>query len=442
VLASVVTRHLVRSLRRAVALPRERAVAESTGLAANLPALAARPGLARLGVLTLLIIASGLVAIRFDHLYHSWHTGHESVATVALATAQAPGTVARIVLPAETAPWHQSTVYAPVDGAIERWLVDIGDVVHQGQLLCVIRTPTIDAQLAAARAQLQASQAQLSLNRADAEFARTTYERWRDSPTGVVSQQERDATQADYLRASARLKLAEAQLNIDQQQLAHASALSRLGHVTAPLSGVITARLIDVNQSVNAAAADAPAALYQIVQRDPIRILARVPQSLATQLGQPGLAAEVWIPEPGGARARSYRGAVTRSAGALDKAHTLLIEVDLSNSAHVILAGMLAQVAFQVPSLGTVTVPKGSLINLAGGAQVAVIDASHHVHLRDVTVARDDGDVVELNSGLTAGELIAEHASRELLDGELIATRGSQPSLAPTVALAAPATTH
>ena len=140
---------------------------------------------------------------------------------MALATAQAPSPLARIVLPAETAPWHQSTVYAPVDGSIERWLVDIGDVVHQGQLLCVIRTPTVDAQWAAARAQLQASRAQLLVNRADAEFARTTYERWRDSPIGVVSQQERDAKQADYLSATARLKAAEAKVIIDQQQVAH-----------------------------------------------------------------------------------------------------------------------------------------------------------------------------------------------------------------------------
>jgi RND family efflux transporter MFP subunit len=438
----VVTRHLVRSLRRAVALPRDRAVASSAGVFANLPALARRRGLTRVGFLSLLIIASGLGAIRLEQGYRNWRSGHDRVASVAVATAQASGTVARIVLPAETAAWHQSTLYAAVDGTVERWLVDIGDVVRQGQLLCVIRTPIIDAELAAARAQLQASQAQLALNRAEAEFARTSFERWRDSPSGVVSQQERDAKQADYRRASARLEAAEAQLHIDQQQLAHASALARLGHVTAPLDGVITARLIDINQSVAASGVNAPVALYRIVQRDPIRIFSHVPQSLAAQLGQPGLAVEVWVPESGGTAARMFRGAVTRSAGALDGAHTLLIEVDLPNPAHAILTGMLAELAFHLPPLGTVTIPKDSLINVAGAAQVALIDASHHVHLRDVTVVRDDGDVVELNSGLTGGELIAEHASRELLDGEPIAIRRAQPSASPTVALAVPVMTR
>ena len=54
-------------------------------------------------------------------------------------------------------------------------------------------------------AQLKASQAQVAARKAEAEFSKTTNERWRDSPKGVVSEQERESKKADYESSKARL---------------------------------------------------------------------------------------------------------------------------------------------------------------------------------------------------------------------------------------------
>ena len=51
---------------------------------------------------------------------------------------------------------------------------------------------------------------------ADAEFAKTTYQRWKDSPKGVVSEQEREAKKAGYDSAVAQLNEAKAQVGLDQ----------------------------------------------------------------------------------------------------------------------------------------------------------------------------------------------------------------------------------
>ena len=93
-----------------------------------------------------------------------------------------------------------------------KWLVDIGDHVKKGQVLATIETPELDAELAAARAQLKASEAQVVARKAEAEFSKTTNERWRDSPKGVVSEQERESKKADYESAEARLYAADAQV--------------------------------------------------------------------------------------------------------------------------------------------------------------------------------------------------------------------------------------
>src|SRR5215472_7855542 len=73
----------------------------------------------------------------------------------------------RLALPGQTAAWHASTIYARVNGYVGKWFVDIGDHVKAGQVLALIETPDLDAQLAAARAQLQAGRAQILVRRAE-----------------------------------------------------------------------------------------------------------------------------------------------------------------------------------------------------------------------------------------------------------------------------------
>jgi len=138
---------------------------------------------------------------------------------VDVVTAKAVGAVQHLVLPGYTAAWHESTIFARVNGFVGKWFVDIGDRVRAGQVLALIETPDLDAELAAARAQLKAGQATVLVRKAESEFARTTYERWRDSPKGVVSDQEREEKKAAYDSAIARQRSAEADAALAQAQV-------------------------------------------------------------------------------------------------------------------------------------------------------------------------------------------------------------------------------
>jgi RND family efflux transporter MFP subunit len=157
-----------------------------------------------------------------------------------------------LVLPGQTAAWYETTIYARVNGYVAKWLVDIGDHVKKGQVLATIETPELDAELQAARAQLKASEAQVEARKAEAEFSKTTNERWRDSPKGVVSEQERDAKKADYESSEARLYAADAQVALDQSKVDQYSALAEFKQVKAPFDGTITERKIDVGNLVTA----------------------------------------------------------------------------------------------------------------------------------------------------------------------------------------------
>ena len=203
---------------------------------------------------------------------------------VEVVTAQAVGAVQRLVLPGYTAAWHASTIYARVDGYVAKWFVDIGDHVHTGQVLALIETPDLDAELGAARAQLKAAEATVLVRKAETDFARTTYVRWRDSPKGVVSDQEREEKKAAHDSAVARQRSAEADAALAQAQVDKYQAMTQFKRVTAPYDGVITVRDIDIGNLVTAGSTAATTPLYVMTQNDPMRIFVDAPQSAADDL--------------------------------------------------------------------------------------------------------------------------------------------------------------
>src|SRR3569833_3085507 len=179
------------------------------------------------------VIVAAFILVRVDRFIKERSAAGETQRTatarlpVDVIEARAVGTAQRFVLPGQTAAWHASTIYARVNGFVGKWYADIGDSVRKGQVLALIETPDLDAQLKAARAQLNAAKAQVVARKAEAQYAETTYDRWRDSPMGVVFDQEREQKHADYDSAVAHLESAEADVALDQAHVDQYVALEQ-----------------------------------------------------------------------------------------------------------------------------------------------------------------------------------------------------------------------
>jgi multidrug efflux pump subunit AcrA (membrane-fusion protein) len=52
---------------------------------------------------------------------------------------------------------------------------------------------------------------------------------------------------------------------------------------------------------------------------------------------------------------------------------------------------------------------------------VAVVDGTGRVNFRKVTISRDDGNMVEVGSGLSSGDRVALNISSRIADGETVA---------------------
>ena len=384
--------------------------------------------LKRAAIIVAIVFGVAFVLVSVDRFFKA-----RSVARAAQEAAAAPplvdvitvqpvGAVQRLELPGYTAAWHASTIYARVNGYVARWFVDIGDRVRAGQVLALIETPDLDAELAAARAQLKAGQATVMVRKAETDFARTTYERWRDSPKGVVSEQEREEKKEAYDSAVARQRSAEADAALAQAQVDKYQAMTQYKKVTAPYDGVITVRDIDIGNLVTAGSTSATTPLYVMTQNDPIRIFVDAPQSAADELINSK--APVHIETSAGVR-RDYDGKVTRTSQALNlQARTLRVEVDIPNPQDEFVPGMYLKVGFGLPARGLVQVPAAALVFRASGPQVARVDSTGRISFQSVTIGRDDGGVVELSSGVAPGDRVALNVSSQIEEGERVRVHG------------------
>jgi RND family efflux transporter MFP subunit len=344
------------------------------------------------------------------------------VITVTLA----PG-AAKLRLPAEARGWYTSTIFARVSGYVTKWLADIGDRVKKNQVLALIDTPELDSQLDAAKAQLAAAEAEMKVREADAEFARTTFERWQGSARGVVSDQEREDKKAGYASASAKVIAAQARVNLDRSNMERLTFMTQFKQVTAPYDGVITERRIDIGDLVTAGSTSSTAPLFGIAQYDQIRVFANVPQSASVDVGV-GTPANIAASEYPN---RVFDGKVARTSQSIDlQARTLRVEVDLANPGLLLLPGMYLQAEFQLKSKKSVQIPASALLFRTAGPQVALIQANNTVKFQDVVIGRDNGNVVEIASGLSEGDRVALNISNQIADGEKVTVKDNDKTAA------------
>jgi RND family efflux transporter MFP subunit len=326
-----------------------------------------------------------------------------------------------LTIPGDVQAYVETPIYARTDGYLKRWYVDIGGRVKEGQLLATIDTPEIDQQLKQAEAaQLQAQ--------ANLDLAKTTADRWHNLlKSDGVSQQEVDSNDAAYKARQADYAAAVA--NVERLK-----SMQSFQQVTAPFSGVITTRDIDIGALImNGNAKE----LFKLAQIDIMRVYVNVPESYSNDM-RIGLPAQLRIAEfPN----RLFGGKVAHTAGAIDPAsRTLLTEVQVPNPKGELMPGSYAEVTFEISSAEPpLVVPSNTLIFRSAGPQVAVVDSDHAARLRKVTIGRDFGNSLEILSGLQPNDLVILNPPDSLADGTSVSpqeavtspSRGSAPTSAP-----------
>jgi len=324
-----------------------------------------------------------------------------TVTVIAPATAGAGGL---LELPGRIEAHARAAIHARVSGYLKRWTADIGTPVRAGALLAEIETPDLDQQLLQARAELASARSNLVL-------ASATAKRWQALlASDSVSRQEADEKAGD-------LAARQAAVNALQANVERVQALKRFTRIVAPFDGVVTARSTDVGALINAGGGGPE--LFVISDTKTLRVYVNVPQNFVAVVKR-GAKARISVPEHPG---KTYTATIASSSGAVNTASgSMLIQLSVDNADAELLPGGFANVSLDLPKevAASFTVPPSALIFSKSGLQVATLGLDNKVLLKTVTIARDYGKVVELASGVGAGERIIDNPADDIANGDLV----------------------
>ncbi len=316
-------------------------------------------------------------------------------------------------------------------------VIDIGSEVKKGQLLATLHIPELDAELkekkalvaqrqaekkqaekdvVVAAAQVAAATAAIAEANAGVARADADVVRWKAEldqvntqiSSGVGDMQTRNvvtrsleaakaakteaeariltakATEAERQarkeRAEADVATAQAKVEVAAAEVQRVEVMAGYQRVTAPFSGIITARNVHTghfSQSTPSNAANA--VLFVVARTDVLRVYADIPEhSMGRAL--PGTAATVTVPSLDG---RSYPLTITRTTRIVNPGtRTLRIEIDIDNKDGALKPGTYAVVKIVATAPDALVIPTGCILAADETHSIFVVEGGKVVKYR------------------------------------------------------------
>jgi HlyD family secretion protein len=360
----------------------------------------------------------------------------EPVTPVQVETAKR-GTI-RHIITAEAVlyPLRQANIMPKINAPVQRFLVQRGDHVHEGQLLAVLEDRDLVAAAQESKELYEQAQATYENLRAatmpeDITKAKTDVESARqalDAASRVYQSREklfREGALAQRLVDEAKVTLVQAQSQCDtaRQHLISLQTVGRAEQLKSALAQVAAAKAhyasaeaqlsyAEIRSPIAGAVSDRPlnlgemasssSALISIVDISRVVARASVPvhEAAAIRVGRPSA-----ISGGGGQLA----GKVTVVSPAVDpNTTTVQIWVEATNTGERLKPGTTVQIAVDTGEItDAVIVPVTALLASAEGVEKVMVAGSDSLaHDRKVKVGVRDGDEVQILDGLKPGEQV------------------------------------
>lgn len=304
----------------------------------------------------------------------------------------------RLEATGNVAAWQEVVIGSELTGQrLTDVLVNVGDVVQQGQVLAIINTDQLQSQ----RTQVQANMAEAKAVLAEASQNAERAKGLQDS--GALSSQEVSQYLTSKQTAQARLDAAQAQLKSIEIQL-------QQSQIVAPDAGVISARQATVGSMPQMGQE-----LFRIIRQQRLEWRAEVTASELSQI-KAGMQALI---NPADPRDPVLTGTVRMIAPSVDTtSRNALVYVDLPIH-RSLRAGMFVKGQLILGEQTAMTLPQSAVLLRDGFAYVFVVQANQQLQQRKVELGRRQGERIEV-LGLTPDTQVVADGTAFLSDGDTV----------------------
>lgn len=313
-----------------------------------------------------------------------------------------------------------ATVSAQVMGRIQQVLVHEGDSVRAGQTLALLDDAALRTSVVQAEAGVKAAQNAQAAAESNSKLAASTLERYRQLESQKsVSPQEMDEVTRRAEAAAAQLEAVRAQTDAAKAQENGTRTMLGYTRLLAPFNGIVTTRMADPG---TLAAPGVP--LLQVDQTGALQLQATVDESAIGTIHK-GMKTAVVID---GASSAPLTGTVQEIVPAADPAsHSFLVKIDLPASS-LLHAGMYGAAEFSNGTRQAIVVPRSAVVQRGSLECAYVVDANGIAQLRYLTLGAEQGDFVEVLSGISGKEKLVDAPADRDLAGKRIenSTGGGQ----------------
>lgn len=283
---------------------------------------------------------------------------------------------------------RESTVSAQTTGTVTELPYDVDDRVEAGDLIV----------------QLEDSEQRSRLNQAESalEEARAGLEDARQNLERVQSLYDRDvATQSDLDQARNRFNGARARVSRTEAEVAEARKQLDYTRVTAPYSGIVTERMVELGESVMMGQP-----MVRGLSLEQLRVVVALPQQYAERVRQERQAT---VMLDNGRRLET--GEMTFYPYADSSTHSFRLRLRLDEPEGQLFPGMLVRVGIPLDEREALWVPESSLYRRGELRGVFVRGEDGEPRLRQVRVGVSRDGQLEILSGVSAGERVLKEAA-------------------------------
>lgn len=338
---------------------------------------------------------------------------------VEIATAALQNMLEGVDVTGSLDPKFWADVRTQIPGLVKQVFVTEWVRVSKGTPLALIDVAETEALVKRAEAAVEAAkavqaEAQVEISRSEREQTRAL----KLKESGLATQQALDDARTGTAAAKARLDSAKAQIRVAEEDLRQARARLAKGVVTAPLDGVVAMRNVNVGDLASDVATAKP--IFRIVDNRLLNLTVTVPSvdSAKVKVGQ---SLEFSVDSLPG---RTFSGKVmfvNPELSAVDRSLKVIAEV--KNVPELLKGGLFAKgriVTGERKNL--ILIPRSAITGLDLSATKGIVNviAGGSAKRREVLTGAVSGEMVEIVSGVQAGEQYVVRGGFNLQDGDRV----------------------